>query len=487
MNVTVDYLPKRNYCRFFIDDMTIFDNLREAFSVKNEAKKFVKGTNRRFIPDRIYFITPTGQCHFGLAPLILDWIKKNVNTRTVTYHFTPSYTSKFDVKPWDIVRDDLNLKLRDYQKEAVSRALAQRFGTLVMGTGAGKTLTISSIIHNLFSMSQVKRVMILVPDNGLVVQFHHDLVEDYGLKQKVCLFYDKFNTIDEDAEIIIANRPLFLARWAANEKFFREKIDCLIVDEAHSIKKDNKVSKCIEKMVTKYRYGFTGTLAENEEDKMRNLGLLGHIIYEKTSKELRDEGFLTDVTVQCLNLNYTKNVCKGLDYQAEKEWLGICKERNEFLTKLLFTLRKNSLVMVNYLNHGFTLEEYLKKWNESMPQEKKKQIYFIRGEVDTDTREEVKKLMEKENDVICIAITKIFSTGINIKNLHNIVLAAGGKSSVTVVQSIGRGLRLHPDKKELNIWDVIDTNYKYSMKHAEARQKIYEKEKIATKVRNINL
>ena len=91
MNVTVDYLPKRNYCRFFIDDMGIFDNLREAFSVKNEAKKFVKGPNRRFIPDRIYFITPTGQCHFGLAPLILDWIKKNVNTRTVKYSFSEAY------------------------------------------------------------------------------------------------------------------------------------------------------------------------------------------------------------------------------------------------------------------------------------------------------------------------------------------------------------------------------------------------------------
>jgi superfamily II DNA or RNA helicase len=95
--------------------------------------------------------------------------------------------------------------------------------------------------------------------------------------------------------------------------------------------------------------------------------------------------------------------------------------------------------------------------------------------------------MEKENDIICIAITKIFSTGINIKNLHNIVLAAGGKSSVTVVQSIGRGLRLHPDKKELNIWDLMDTNYKYAMKHAEARRQIYEKEKIKTRERNISL
>ena len=95
--------------------------------------------------------------------------------------------------------------------------------------------------------------------------------------------------------------------------------------------------------------------------------------------------------------------------------------------------------------------------------------------------------MEKENDIICIAITKIFSTGINIKNLHNIVLAAGGKSSVTVVQSIGRGLRLHPDKKELNIWDIVDTNYKYSSKHGEKRQEIYAREKIPTKMRNISL
>lgn len=487
MNVRVDYLPNKNYCRFEMDDMEVFDNLREQFSVKNEAKKFVKGPNRRFIPDRIYFITPTGQCHFGLAPIILDWIRKNVNTRTVKYSYTDAYKQYFKKEPWGEVKDDLNLQLRDYQKEAVSRALSQGFGTFVMGTGAGKTLTISSIIHNLFDREKVKRVMILVPDNGLVVQFNNDLVNEYGLKQKVCLFYDKFNTIDEDAEIIIANRPLFLARYAANEKFFRDKIDCLIVDEAHSIKKDNKVSKYIEKMRTKYRFGFTGTLAENEEDKMRNLGLLGPIMYEKTSKELRDAGFLTDVTVQVLNINYTKNVCKGLDYQAEKEWLGICKERNEFLTKLLFTLRKNSLVMVNYLNHGFTLEKYLKDYNETLPDDKKKQIYFIRGEVDTDTREEVKKLMEKSNDIICIAITKIFSTGINIKNLHNIVLAAGGKSSVTVVQSIGRGLRLHPDKKELNIWDIVDTNYKYSQKHADARGQIYLKEKIGTRVRNINL
>jgi superfamily II DNA or RNA helicase len=95
--------------------------------------------------------------------------------------------------------------------------------------------------------------------------------------------------------------------------------------------------------------------------------------------------------------------------------------------------------------------------------------------------------MEKTSNVVCIAITKIFSTGINIKNLHNIVLAAGGKSSVTVVQSIGRGLRLHPDKKELNIWDIADKGYKYSLNHAIRRREIYEIEKIPMQSKTISI
>ena len=119
MKVSVDYLPTKNYCRFLIDDTKIFDKLREHFSVVNEAKKFVKGPARHFTPDRIYFITATGQCHFGIAPLILDWISKNVHDRCVSYTYTDAYKNYFKKEPWGEVLDDLNLKLRDYQKEAV--------------------------------------------------------------------------------------------------------------------------------------------------------------------------------------------------------------------------------------------------------------------------------------------------------------------------------------------------------------------------------
>lgn len=474
----MDYSPKTRLCQIQMDSENVFERLRSFFSVPNEAKKFTKGPNRYFIPDYIHFITPTGRFHFGLAEMILDWIKRNVHDTTVNYSFSEKYKERFTPDESEFVQENrLKLEPRQYQRDVIELAIKHRFGTFVMGTGAGKTLTIACILDNLFRLKKIRKAMILVPDNGLVIQFASELKEQYGMTQKIATFFGTENKIDTDADITIANRPLFLARFNQNQKFFTESIDCLIVDEAHSIKRSNKVSKMLEKMTALYRYGFTGTLAENVEDKYRNLGLLGPVRYEITSKELRDEGFLTNVQVNQLVLHYSFS--ESLPYREEITFLQGLPQRNEAISKLCFKLKSNTLMMVNYLDHGFELERVLNEENER--QGNPKQIFFIRGEVDTDTREEVKKIMEKDDNVICIAITKIFSTGINIKNLHHVIFAAGGKSSVTVVQSIGRGLRLHPSKKMLNIWDISDFGFEYSMKHASRRGEIYNVEKIQTR------
>lgn len=470
-----------------LDNESVFDRLRLDFSVPNEGKKFATGPYARFVPDRVYFITATGSMNFGLAEMVIEWLQKHVHELTVEYKFDKHFQERFrkDTTEYPLI-DNLKLSPRDYQKDAIRLALRHQFGTFVMGTGAGKTLTIACILNQLFHYGKIKKALILVPDNGLVTQFEDELKNQYGLNKKIALFYDKFNTIDPEADITIANRPLFMSRYAVNEKFFKNTIDCLIVDEAHSIKRNNKVSKFLAKMNAHYRYGFTGTLAENKEDKMKNLGILGAVRYTKTSKELRDAGFLTDVTAHIVKLHYTETFAMD-NYREELEFLQTYDARNEFLTKMMFKLKNNSLILVNYLVHGFTLEEMFKQYNESLPESERKQVFFIRGEVENEDRDEVKKLMEKEKNVICIAITKIFSTGINIKNLHHVVLAAGGKSSVTVVQSIGRGLRLHPDKKELHIWDISDNGYKYSHNHMLKRVSIYEKEKIKTATHELNI
>lgn len=478
MKASFDFSPKTNLGAVTLDSPEVFERLRMAFSTPNKNKKFSHGANSWRIPDRFYFITPTGKFRFGLAENILKWLNGNVHDLTVEYEFSETFKRRIekDKTAYELM-DDLKLSPRDYQRDAISLAMEHRFGTFVMGTGAGKTLTIASILNNLFHYGKIRKALILVPDNGLVTQFNDELVNQYGLKRRITLFYDKFNKIDPESEIVIANRPLFLSRFEQNKEFFVNAIDCLVVDEAHSIKKGNKVSKCLEKVQAEYRFGFTGTLAEEPEDKMRNFGILGPVRYTITSKELRDEGFLADVEVHAVSLTYPESYDFG-NYREEIEFLQTYPKRNEFLKKLAFKLKKNSLVLVNYLVHGFALEELFNQYNATLPEGEKKEVFFIRGEVENETREEIKKLMEERDNIVCIAITKIFSTGINIKNIHNVVLAAGGKSSVTVVQSIGRGLRLHPLKKQLMIWDISDKNYNYSVSHLEKRLSIYRQEKI---------
>lgn len=474
--ISLDYVPEKNTCTIQVEDKDIKDRLYHAFSTPNNAKKFVKGPQRHWIPDNIYFITPMGSFNFGLAELIISWIQENIDSSKFEWEISDKFKEKYTFLEEVKFRNKLKFSLRDYQKEAVLAALKHKFGTFVMGTGAGKTLVIASILDNLFHYKKIKRALILVPDNGLVLQFNDELVNQYGIKQNITLFYDKFNRVDTTDRLIIANRPLFLSRWEQYKKFWTDKIDCLIVDEAHSLKHSNEVSKCISKVHSEYKFGFTGTLAETKEDKFKTIGLLRPVRYEKTSKELRDERFLTDVLVRRLNLVYPEKPY-FMSYKNEVLFLENNEYRNQFITKLVFRLGKNTLLLVNHLDHGFTLEDYFKKCNK----DNQKQIYFIRGEIDTEIREKIKKLMEEQDNIVCIAITKIFSTGINIKNLHNIVLCSGGKSSITVIQSIGRGLRLHPNKKELNIFDLVDVGYKYSIAHADKRKQIYKSEKIKTK------
>ena len=127
--------------------------------------------------------------------------------------------------------------------------------------------------------------------------------------------------------------------------------------------------------------------------------------------------------------------------------------------------------MVDRIDHGLNLEDALRKeCNSDRP------IYFIRGSTEIDEREKIRNLMESRSDVIAVAVSKIFSTGINIPNLHNIIFASAGKAKIKIMQSIGRALRLHPTKTIANIFDIAD-NTKYSKSHLSERIKLYESEK----------
>lgn len=193
---------------------------------------------------------------------------------------------------------------------------------------------------------------------------------------------------------------------------------------------------------------------------------------------MREENFLTNVVVNIFNLNYKSRPLKvrGSDdptenYRNELQFLSYNPFRNKIIQSTCNNFKNNILILINNIDHGQHLFDTL---NSSLLD---KQVFFIRGEVEVDERDKVKHIMEQHNNVVCIAVSQIFSTGVNIKNIHMIIFAAGGKSFIRTVQSIGRGLRLNDNKEQLKIIDLAD-NLEYGTEHSIKRINIYKEEKI---------
>lgn len=481
--IELDYNKTTNKLLIRSDDSFIFDNLREYFSIENKNASFMQ---RRFktrgvkIPLRKYVITPTGICDIGLYWEIRKYFIENQIISNIT--ITDSLTKALYIGTTNDTYNKFNLKLRDYQTDVLNKALKLGWGTCILGTGAGKTLTTAALIENYYRNSNNKttfKCIMLVPDLTLVSQTYQEFI-DCGISYSLTMWTGTIKP-DLSANVIICNIGILLSRFVKSD--WVKYIDLLVVDECHKIKSTSKISKVITKIKTKHRYGFTGTLPDNNEDQWFLIGKLGPILYEKTSAELRNENFLTNVEIKILNINHGNvHIPRISDsaYRNELDFIYESVKRNELISKLCHRLANNTLILVNHIKHGENLYELLTNTC------KNKQVYFIRGEIEVEERENIKKIMESNNNVVCIAISAIFSTGVNIKNLHNIVFAAGGKSFIRTVQSIGRGLRLHSNKSRLIIIDLCDMLY-YGKKHCEKRIEIYKKEKIEYSEKAIDL
>ena len=129
----------------------------------------------------------------------------------------------------------------------------------------------------------------------------------------------------------------------------------------------------------------------------------------------------------------------------------------------------------------------------SLLQEKVKgdrKLFYVSGETDVDTREQIRSITEREKNAIIVASIGTFSTGINIKRLHNIIFASPSKSQIRVLQSIGRGLR--KSDKDTTVYDIADDLHwkqkkNYTLEHAAERIKIYSKENFDYELFEINI
>lgn len=461
-NLNIQYNNSRR-CACLTGDY--IDIVKEHFSIPNKGAFFAKRMGYRNIPSRRYAITNAGNFGIGLIPRVIEFCKQSQIPYTIDEQLNSIlYPSIYNGKLYNV--NNTQFKLRDYQEECIIKTLKQGRGLLIVGTGGGKTLITSTLIENFYQQSQNKKnfkCLMIVPDLGLVRQTY-DEFNKFGISFTVTKFTGQ-NQPDLNCNCVIANSQILLHLDDIN---WIKDIDLLIVDEVHKIKKGNKITNLINKIKTLNRIGCTGTLPTDKIDLWSIIANFGDIIYEKPSSELRNEHFLTDVKSYILHLSYTTKT--PMNYQQELEFLMNHKGRNDLIYKLSAKCNNNILILVNYIEHGNIIYETLKDI-------KGKQVFFVQGSVDVDDRAEIIKKMEENDNVICIAISAIFSTGINIKNLHTMIFAAGGKSAIRMIQSIGRGLRLHSNKKQFNVIDLAD-NLKYGNEHIEERKCIYESEKI---------
>ena len=318
----------------------------------------------------------------------------------------------------DYMKSITSFKPRDYQIDAVYDALRYNRKLLISPTASGKSLMIYSIVRYFVGLN--KKILLVVPTTSLVEQMFKDF-QDYGWDAE-----NHCHRIYAGRERVNTNE-VTITTWQSvyqlDRKFF-EEYDVVIGDEAHLFKSKSLIGIMDKLHHAKYRYGFTGTLDGTQTHKWVLEGLFGPSYKVTQTKKLIDEGHLATLDIQCLVLKYKPQ--KFDTYEDEIQFLIGHEKRNNLITNLALDLKGNTLILYSRVEaHGAVIFDKINK-NAS----DKRKIFFVHGGVDAEDREQVRSITEQENDAIIVASYGTFSTGINIKNLHNVIFASPSKSRI---------------------------------------------------------
>ena len=423
--------------------------------------------------------------YHGLIPYINKFAEERKYKTTYATDFTNSVNYSLNEAGEFIKSLNLPHEVRDYQLFSFVQAVRNKRMLLLSPTGSGKSLIIYLIIRYLQS-DEFKKGLLIVPTTSLVEQMYTDF-KSYGYDSE--LYCHRQYSGKEKT----TNKFLTITTWQSiykNEKEYFEQFDFVMGDEAHQFKAKSLTTILSGCTNASYRIGTTGTLDGTQTHRLVLEGLFGPVLKATTTKELIDKKQLADFQIKCLILKYSDNVCKESrhwDYHKELEYIVMNKARNEFIRNLSLSLKGNSLILFQFVEkHGKLLYDMI--WSRCGD----RKTFFVYGGTDTEQREEVRKLTENEEDAIIVASYGTFSTGINIRNLHNIVFASPSKSRIRNLQSIGRGLRIGDNKENATLFDIADDmrigkHENYTLKHFIERVKIYDDEKFNYKFYNIEL
>ena len=465
------------------DDAGIKYELSDYFTFKVPGAEFMPTFRNKMWDGKIRLYNMwTSQLYIGL----MGHLEEFCRSREYNLVGQDSCIPKQNISTEDVVKALVDLKLpfnpRNYQVDAIRDGISDKRLVMLSPTGSGKSL----IIYGLTQLGTSGRVLVVVPTTSLVEQMYKDF-KDYGYDvetncHKIYSGHDK-NT---DKRIVITT---WQSVYKLPKSWFKD-FSMVIGDEAHLFKATSLktlMEKCENAMM---RFGTTGTLDDTKTHQLMLTGLFGPVRRFTTSKQLMKDGQLAKLKISCIMLNYSdeiKQSTKKYTYQEEMDFLVSHTPRNNFIRNLAVDQTGNTLLLFQYVEkHGKILYDIIKEKSGD------RKVFFVYGGVGANEREDIRAITEKETDAIIVASYGTFSTGINIRNLHNIIFASPSKSKIRNLQSIGRGLRLGDNKEEAQLFDISDdlswkTHRNYTLEHAVERIKTYNEEKFKYKTVKVNI
>lgn len=460
--------------------------LSDQFTFDVPGAKFMPQYRSKYWDGKIrLFNIQTGEIYIGLLDKVVQFCKNHnykFEFEENKFYGIPgeinSSVSMEGVK--DYMMSICSHEPREYQIKGVHDALKYNRKLIVSPTASGKSLMIYSIVR--YFTENNKNILLIVPTTSLVEQMYKDF-SDYGWdSERYCHKIYGGNERDTSKQVVIST---WQSIYKLDKSFFK-RFDVVIGDEAHQFKSKSLVSIMTKLLDAKYRYGFTGTLDGTQTHKLVLEGLFGPTFKLINTDELIKQGYLSKLNIKVLLLKHESQ--KMEDYEQEVQYLISHQKRNNFIKNLVLDLKGNTLVLFNRVEtHGKPLYELINNGNRE-----NRKIFFIHGGVDTEEREMVRKITEEQNNAIIVASYGTFSTGINIKKLHNVVFASPSKSRVRNLQSIGRVLRKGKEKVSATLYDIADDiTYKsqknYTLNHLIERIKIYNEENFDYEIITVNL
>lgn len=471
----------------------IVSELSEHFTFEVPGAKFMPAVKKRVWDGKIRMLDrTTGQINAGLYWAIKKFCMERgygikVEEGPYGYPYETNKVNHMQTMQW---LDTLGMpyKPRDYQYDALTHAIKYKRAILLSPTGSGKSFIIYMLMRWYLENRQAgKKILLIVPTTSLVEQMYSDF-KDYGFDvDSNCHRIYSGKDKETDKDIIITT-------WQSIYKLhpvWFHNFGCIFGDEVHGFKSKSLSSIMNKAVNAEYRFGTTGTLDGTQVHKLVLEGLFGPVHRVTTTHELQQKDTLAKLDIDILLLTYPDAQCKemeGKTYQEEIDFIVSNERRNKFIANLSVDQSGNTLVLFNLVDrHGKVLRDLIEAKLKNG-----QRLFYVSGETKTSDREQIRNIVEKQKNSIILASLGTFSTGINIKNIHNIIFASPSKSQIRVLQSIGRGLRKSDDGIDTRLFDLADdlhwkSRKNFTLLHSAERVKIYNNEKFPYKITKIGI